>query len=119
MKQNDFIPEIYRAIDSKDTQKFVSYFAEDSVFTNANIPGVKGRDNISVFLDGFFQSIKALNHTELEYWEAQDVWFVTGNANYMRLDDLKLRVPFSVLIRMQNDKIKEFQIFVDNTELYK
>jgi ketosteroid isomerase-like protein len=119
MNQNNLIPVIYRAIDAKDTAALVSFMTEDAIFRFANIPAVEGKDNISAFLAGFFQSIKAIRHSELEYWNVADVWFVTGNVNYTRLDELILKVPFGVLLKMKNDLIKEFLIFVDNSELYK
>jgi ketosteroid isomerase-like protein len=119
MTQDNFIIEIYRAIDAKDTARLVSHMTEDSLFRFANIPPVEGKDNISAFLGGFFQSIKAIRHSELEYWNVADVWFVTGKVNYTRLDELTLKVPFGVLLKMKNELIKEFLIFVDNSELYK
>lgn len=118
MSQNNFIPEVYRAIDAQDSAKLVSYMTEDAIFKFANVPAVEGKQVIEAFLTGFFQSIKAINHTELEYWNAPDVWFVTGNVNYTRHNNTILRVPFAVLLRMRSGLIAGFHIFVDNSELY-
>jgi len=119
MIQNNFITELYRAIDAKDASKLVSNMTEDSIFRFANIPAVEGKENITAFLAGFFQSIKSIFHSDLEYWNAVDVWFVTGYVNYTRFDDSVLKVPFAVLLKMKADLIREFLIFVDNSELYK
>lgn len=119
MNQNNFVPELYNAIDAKDTSRVVSNLIGDSIFRFANLPGVEGKENITSFLDGFFQSIKSIRHTELEYWNTDNVWFVTGNVNYTRYDDSVLKVPFGVLLKMKTDLIREFLIFVDNSELYR
>ena len=119
MTQNNFIQNLYLAIDGMDTAKLVSQMTGDSSFRFANMPAVEGKPNITAFLDGFFQSIKGLAHSGLEFWNTADVWFVSGYVNYTRHDDSTLKVPFSVLLKMKSDLIKEFMVFVDNSELYK
>jgi hypothetical protein len=118
MADNIFIPSLYHSIDAMDTAKVVSNMTGDSIFRFANMPAVEGKDNISAFLDSFFQSIKAIHHSELEYWTTAGVWFVTGYANYTRHNDSVLRVPFGVLLRMRGALIRDWNIFVDNSELY-
>jgi hypothetical protein len=119
MTQNNFVTELYSAIDVKDTIKLVSNMTEDSIFRFANLPAVEGKGNISAFLDGFFQSIKSIRHSDIESWNTADVHFVTGRVNYTRFNDSVLSVPFAVLLKMKASLIKEFLIFVDNSELYK
>jgi ketosteroid isomerase-like protein len=119
MNQNNFVQELYNAIDAKDTSRVVSNMTGDSIFRFANLPGVVGKENIAAFLEGFYQSIKSIRHTDLEYWNTDNVWFVTGNVNYTRHDYSALKVPFGVLLKMKTDSIKEFLIFVDNSELYR
>jgi ketosteroid isomerase-like protein len=118
MTQNNFVSDLYSAIDAKDTRKLVSNMTEDSIFRFANIPAVEGKGNITDFLDGFFQSIKSIRHSDLESWNIANVWFATGHVNYTRHDDSTLKVPFGILLKMKADLIKEFLIFVDNSELY-
>jgi len=110
---------MYLAIDARDTNKLVSYMTDDAKFIFANIPPVEGKSNISGFLDGFFKSIKAISHNEIESWNAGEVWFVTGKVTYTRHDDSILQVPFGVILKMRDSLIKDYQIFVDASELYK
>jgi len=119
MTNNHFILEMYTAIDAKDSIGMCNFLTEDATFRFANLPGVVGKPNILAFLDGFFQSIKAIRHTEKEYWNSDNVWFLTGNVNYTRLNESTLKVPFGVLLKMKADLIHEFLIFVDNSELYR
>ncbi len=85
---------------------------EDSIFRFANMPAVEGKGNITAFLDGFFQSIKSIRHSDLEYWNTADVWFVTGRVNYTRFDDSVLKVPFAVIIKVEcpsNQGVPDFR----------
>lgn len=101
-----------------DVPGFVNLFTDDGIFRWANMDPVVGKQNITAFLTGFFQSIRALSHTDLEYWEVPGVRFATGYVNYTRLDDSVLRVPFSVILKFRGDLINEFLIFVDTSQLY-
>lgn len=119
MTQNHFILDMYKAIDAKSSTGMCEFVSEDAVFKFANLPAVEGKNNIISFLDGFFQSIKAIRHTDIEYRNAGNEWFVNGTVTYTRLNDTQLPVPFAVLLRMRENLIKDYLIFVDASELYK
>jgi ketosteroid isomerase-like protein len=119
MNQNTFVTDLYRAVDAQDVQKLTDHMTEDALFQFANLPAVVGRDNISGFLTGFYQTIKSIRHTEIESWFKDDVCFVTGKVTYVRPDDFTLTVPFGVLLKFNGDLVREWLIFVDNSELYK
>lgn len=119
MKQGDFILRMYEAIDRKDSHGMVEFLTDDASFKFANIPVVQGNLNIESFLDGFFASIKAISHTDIEHWNSGDAWFVTGTVTYTRHDDSTLPVPFGVLLIMKGNLIHDYRIFVDASELYR
>ena len=73
--KNDFIPAMYRHIDAMNVEGLLAHMTDDASFKFANIPAVVGKENIRQFLEGFYSSIKALNHSRLEYWNNGDVWF--------------------------------------------
>lgn len=118
MSQNYFIPEMYRKVDAMDTAGFVNLFTENGSFRWANMAPVVGKQNITAFLTGFFQSIKGISHTDLEYWDVPGTRIATGYVNYTRMNDTVLRVPFSVILKFKGDLINEFLIFIDSSELY-
>ena len=119
MTQNHFILEMYKAIDVKSSVGMCQFLTEDASFRFANMPVVVGKSNIIAFLDGFFQSIKAIRHTGIEYWNSGKVWFLTGIVTYTRHNDSTLTVPFGVLLKMNSDLIQDYQIFVDASDLYR
>ena len=42
-----------------------------------------------------------------------------GNVTYTRLDGSTLSVDFSNTFRLNGNKIKDYLIFIDNSDLYK
>jgi limonene-1,2-epoxide hydrolase len=118
MNKQDIL-EVFMAIDSFDSDKFVSCMTEDAAFRFGNMPAVEGKDNIRNFVAGFFQSIKAIKHDQLEIWEADGVKLMNGRVTYTRHDDSILSVFFANTFKMKGDKVKDYFIFVDTSELYK
>jgi len=118
MTQKD-IQDLFDAIDGFDTKKFASYLDEDANFRFANIPVVSGKNNIFDFVAGFFQGIKGIAHKNLETWELEGIRFVNGTVTYTRHDNSTLMVDFSNTFRLNGNKIKEYRIFIDNSELFR
>jgi hypothetical protein len=118
MTQQD-IHDLFAAIDRFDTKAFASYLDEQARFKFANIPVISGKNKIFDFVAGFFQSIRAIRHKNLEIYELEGIRFVMGNVTYTRLDGTTLSVDFSNTYRLSGDKIKDYLIFIDNSELFK
>ena len=118
MMNKNQILQVFEAIDQFDAQRFASFMTEDATFRFGNIPAVEGRPQIEAFVDGFFKSIKAIHHDQLEVWEAEGVWLMNGRVTYTRHDDSSLQVYFSNTFKMHEDKIRKYYIFVDTSALY-
>lgn len=119
MAQSNFIIDMYKAIDAKSGVGMCEFLTEDASFKFANIPAVVGKPNIIAFLDGFFQSIKAIKHTDIDTRSSGSEWFVNGTVTYTRHNDSQLQVPFGVLLKMKAELIQDYRIYVDASELYK
>ena len=117
--KNDFIPAMYQHIDAMDVEGLLAHMTDDASFKFANIPAVDGKENIRQFLESFFSSIKGISHSRLEYWKNDNVWFVIGHVDYTRHNDTHLECPFSILLKMDLEKIRDYRIYIDNSELYK
>lgn len=113
------IQSLFNAIDAFDTKTFVSFLDNEANFKFGNMPVVKGKDAIFDFVAGFFQAIKGIRHTNLESWELEGIRFVNGTVTYTRLDGSTLTVNFSNTFKLKGDKIKDYLIFIDNSELFK
>jgi hypothetical protein len=118
MTREDIL-KLFNSIDNADVSTFLSYLDVDANFKFANIPVVSGTKNIGEFLEGFFKSIKSLKHKNLEIYELTGIRFVNGNVTYTRHDGSTLSVDYSNTFKLKGNKIKDYLIFVDNSELYK
>jgi len=115
---NQLILNMYKAVDAKSSTGMCEFLTEDATFRFANMPSVEGKSNIIAFLDGFFDSIKAIRHSDIETWYDRNAWFVTGRVAYTRHNNSILNVPFGVLLKMKENLIKDYQVFVDASELF-
>lgn len=115
----NWINELFESIDSKNTEKFVSYITEDGEFIFANMPPAVGRSNIIEFLNNFFPSIKQLKHNVSEVFSFNDVVVMKGKVTYTRHDDSTLSVKFCNIFNMETGKIKKYDIYMDSSQLYK
>lgn len=113
------ILSLFKAIDTSDVTAFLTFLDNDANFKFANMPVVKGKEEIGKFLEGFFKSIKSLKHKNLEIYEIEGIRFVNGNVTYTRHDGSTLSVDYSNTFKLKGDKIFDYLIFVDNSELYK
>lgn len=118
MRKEDIF-SLFNAIDNFDTASFISYLDEEANFKFGNMPVVKGKNAIFEFVAGFFQAIRAISHTNLEVWEIEGIRFVNGTVTYTRLDGSTLTVNFANTFKLKGDKIHDYFIYIDNSELFK
>ena len=114
---SDWTKELYGAIDSKDASKFASFLTENSAFTLGNSPSAKGKKNIEETIAEFFKSIKGIDHNITDTKSCDDTFLTRGTVKYTRHDDTQLEVPFCNVMKLDGEKIREFQIYVNNAEL--
>jgi hypothetical protein len=113
------IDDLFKTIDGKNTEKFVSFISEDGVFVFGNSVEVVGRNNIFVAVDGFFKSIKAVEHFNLKSVVFGEILVVYGTSRYTRHDDSILETPFCNVLESKNGLIERYQIYIDLSQLYK
>lgn len=116
---NSKFRELFNSVDNSDANSFLTFLSDDAIFTFGNMEPVYGKDNIREFLNQFFESIDHTIHSDIEAYNAGSVWFTTGNVTYKRKDGSELKVPFCNKFEMKDENtIKKYDIFVDNSALY-
>ncbi len=113
-----WVAGVFAAIDAKDAAAFASYLTADAVFRFGNMPGVQGREAIEAAVGGFFQSIAALRHELAEVWTGPGVVVSHGTVCYTRHDGSQLTVPFADIFRCEGEKVRDYLIFIDTSQLY-
>src|SRR5687767_321495 len=109
---------IFETVDRMDAQAFANYFTEDGLFTFGNAPTVKGPSEITTAVEGFFASIKGLEHRMLETWSVPGVDVVEVEVTYTRHDGSTVDLTAACIFRGQDDLISDYRIYMDINPLY-
>jgi len=117
MTPND-VQTLFEAIDAQDTSKFLTFLSSDVRFQFGNWPASVGRDAVGEAVDGFFASISALSHDLLNVWVLEDHIIARGEVTYTRKDGSQLTLPFTNVFGIAEDKINDYQIYMDINPLY-
>ena len=118
MQVVNWVTSLFKSIDAKDTDAFLSHLDSDCIFRFGNFPEVKGTEAIRQAVSDFFGSIEALNHIIANTWETKNHIICNGMVTYTRKDLKKTTVPFCNVFLMEGNKIKDYQIFIDVSPLF-
>lgn len=113
-----WVQTLFQALDAFDTQTFASFLTEDATFVFANLEPVKGKQTIREYVGQFFTSIAAIRHDVIETWTVPDAIIARGIVTYTRHNGTQLKVPFANVFRLRNERIQDYLIYVDNSQLY-
>lgn len=115
---NSIANKVFAAVDNMSAEALTACMTPDATFRFSNMPAVTGEANIKAFLESFFQSIKAISHSQLEVFGLPGVIITNGVVTYTRHSGSKYSCYFSNTFKMKGDLIAEYLIFVDNSKLY-
>lgn len=118
MNYQDWSKDLFKAIDGRDAKSFASFLTEDVIFTMGNFPPVEGKDKVEQAVGGFFDSIKALQHSDLSVFQDGNTVISKGKVTYTRHNDTQLTVGFCNVLGLVDDKVKDYEIFLDVSQLY-
>ena len=109
---------LFKAIDRKDALTFSDFLSSDVSFRFGNADPVMGREPVKERVQGFFDSIQALQHELAGILRDGHAIICRGKVTYTRHDGSQLRVPFMNYFGIGNGLIQEYQIYVDTSALY-
>jgi len=119
MLPEHWLNNLFNAIDSKNVDGFKAFISDDCNFCFANLPAVNGATEIGEFLRVFYGSIRSIDHRLNEWWQIEDGIICHGTVTYTRLDKSTLTVPFANIFKLRGEKIFDYRIYTDNSDLYK
>lgn len=118
MSDTTWVTNVFAAIDRKDAAGFAAVFASDGAFVFGNAPSVVGREAVEEAVARFFTSINALRHQLKDVWLVEGAVVVVGNVTYTRLDGTHLAVPFTDVLRLRDQQVISWEIYIDASTLY-
>ncbi len=120
---DQWVIDLFRAIDSMDAPRVAKAFAEDGSFRFGNSEPAVGREQVEQSVSGFFSMIRGLSHEITGVWsgrwEGGEVKSVEAEVTYTRKDGTRTQaLPVTSTVRMDGDRIKDFRIFMDVSPLF-
>ncbi len=113
MATHTWIQKLTASIDAMDADTFVSFLSEDAQFRYGSNPPTVGKGPIRDGVAMFFTQFKKLQHRVLGTWTHSDAVFVQGEVTYTRHDGSQITIPFLNCLKMRNDKVHEYLIYID------
>ena len=114
----DWLKGLFDAVDSQDTERFLTCLSPDAEFRFGSAASVRGREQIFAAVDGFFSSIAGSSHRLVNTLVKNDVIVCEGEVTYERHDGSKITLPFVNLFDMAGDLIDSYRIYIDIGPLY-
>ncbi|MGL4652027.1 nuclear transport factor 2 family protein [Cetobacterium sp.] len=107
-----------KALDSKNTEVVLEYLTDNCIFQAGNIPAVQGKEAIKNIFDQFYLAVKSITHEITDIFESGDSVVQRGTVTYTRLDGSTLKVPVCDVLKISDNKIAEYYIYIDWSELF-
>jgi hypothetical protein len=118
METPKWVPTLFQALDTFNTETFASFLTDEAVFVFGNADPVRGKQTIHDVVAGFFTTIQAIRHDLLETWTLPETVICRGVVTYTRQGGTQLSVPFANVFKLRNGLIQDYLIYVDNSQLY-
>lgn len=117
MQAPRWISKLFETLDAGDIDGFVQFLTEGVLFRMGSSQPIQGRETVRTGVYGFLSSIKGMKHSLSDTLVSGDTVVVHGTVTYTRRDESELAVPFANIFYLEDEKIRDYLIFVDNTAL--
>ncbi len=116
--QQSFGARMFAVADTLDVDSYVNYLAPDVCFRFGNAEPITGRAAVRDAVGHFFTTIKGLQHTIVREWHDGDTIIQQLDVTYTRLDGNKVTIPAVNILRLNNDTVADYRIYVDLAPVY-
>jgi ketosteroid isomerase-like protein len=118
ISRQSFGARMFAVADTLDVDSFVNYLAPDVHFRFGNAEPITGLEAVREAVGRFFTTIKGLQHTIVQEWHDHDTIIQQLDVTYTRLDDKQVTLPAINLLRMHDDTVADYRIYVDLAPVY-
>lgn len=110
--------ELFAAIDALDVDGFLTFLSPECEFRFGNAPSIYGHETIRSVVSSFFAAIKGMTHSDIEAWVQPSATIASGTVTYVRHNGTELAVPFAVILKLDHKLIRQYLIYIDNSQLF-
>jgi hypothetical protein len=112
------LDDLFKAVDSKDTERFLGFLTAEASFRFGSSPPAQGREAIRAAVSGFFGTIAGCRHVLARTVAEGDVIICEGEVTYTRHDASKISLPFANVFELDGELISAYKIYMDAGPLY-
>ena len=114
MSNADIVRRAFAAVEANDVDTYVSFFTADAVYQAANFPPVVGTEGIRQFAAPVMETFSRVTHDIKAMWEPEsDVVVAEVELTYSRKDGKVVKLPCLDVVRLDGNKIKSLQAYLD------
>lgn len=107
------------AIDTRDVEQLVPFFAPDAAFTYGNNPPMVGHDGIRAGIGAFYAGIAGISHTvPFQHRPSDDTLAVEFLTTYTRLDGQAVTLPGLGVFELEDGLIQNYRVYADVTPVF-
>ncbi len=114
----ELVERLFSAIDRKDTDGVLSCIDLQASFRFGSAPAVQGHEAIAGAIDGFYETIAALQHTVQNTLRQENLLVCEGTVRYTRHDTSTVTLPFTNVFDLAGQLITGYRIYIDIGPLY-
>ncbi len=116
---NELTQRIFKTIDAMRPDAIAELFTEHARMVFGNAEPLVGREAIAAGVQGFFSTIKGLEHRIINDWHIGSDTIAETEVTYRRLDDKEVSVPVvSIWHTGPDGLIDDYRVFFDLTPVY-
>ena len=112
------LDDLFKAVDAKDTERFLGFLTDQASFRFGSAPPAQGKGAIRVAVDGFFSTIAGCHHVVTRVVAEGDVIICEREVTYTRHDASQISLPFVNVFELEGDLISAYKIYADAGPLY-
>lgn len=113
-----FARSVYEAVDSMDETNLAKFLTAECQFTFGNARPVFGRAAAAEASKTFLSRIAAIKHEIDDVWDVNDTVITRLTVTYTRKDKKTMSFPAVTIWRIEDRKIADYRIYIDNTPLF-
>lgn len=115
----EWVAAFTAAIDARDVEQLVPFFAPDATFTYGNNPPMEGHDGIRAGIGAFYAGIAGIAHTvPFQHRPSDDVLAVEFVTTYTRLDGAAVTLPGLGVLELADGLIRDYRVYADVTPVF-
>jgi hypothetical protein len=118
MRYKQLILDTFKQLDAKDLSGFSNQLSENIEWINNKTAVYIGKAELLKGLSSYHNDVKESFHTFINVWEVDDTYILTADLSIITNDNVNFEVPWTAIVKINNESIGKVEVFSDTEERY-